>query len=120
MIERRRGKPGRRDYDNMTCPFHEGTCKDIEHLMAKSEEHADKKSITSLWSKLDTKLDKGIFIAYISSIVILISIACAAFGWVASEVVASKTQIAILIVNQSKLLKHFDIAPVKAADIKDN
>ena len=29
---RRNDKPGRRDEDYTTCPFHEGTCSDIQNL----------------------------------------------------------------------------------------
>jgi len=92
--DRRGVLPGRRFGDLSTCPLHD-------------DHHSDLKELK------DTKLDKWVFRLFVSSVVVLIVVASTMFGYVASRSIRSSEQIAVLQVNQNRLLKHFDIPTVR-------
>lgn len=96
--ERRSEKPGRRPYDSFFgCPYHGDVHDDINKL----EDH---------------KLDKWVFGLFVSTVTVLLILAGSVFSYVALEALSNSRHIAVIQVNQTRLMKHFDIPAVEDAD----
>lgn len=91
---RRDKLPGRRFGDVATCPFHTGHDDDIKDLQSH-------------------KLDKWVFTLFVSSVTVLLVLAGSIFGYVAVEAINNAKHIAVIQVNQNRLLNHFDIPTVE-------
>jgi hypothetical protein len=99
---RRSEKPGRREEDYTTCPFHEGTCSDIQNL---------EKTMMPRWVILWVG---GPLIATLLGL----GLYNASRGNLASErliklEVGQEAQLA----NMTRLMKHFDLIPVTMKEI---
>lgn len=97
-INQRSLKPGRRSSDLHGCPYHGDVHDDIRELQ-------------------DHKLDKWIFTLFVSSVSVLLILAGTIFGYVAVEALNNSRHIAVVQVNQERLLRHFDIPPVQSAEV---
>ena len=102
---RRNEKPGRREEDYTTCPFHEGTCTDIQNL---------EKTMMPRW-----------VIFWIGGPLITVLLGLGLYnatkGMIASErlvklEVGQEAQLA----NMTRLMKHFDLVPVTQKEIDSN
>ena len=102
---RRSEKPGRREVDYTTCPFHEGTCTDIQNL---------ERTMMPIWV---VKWIGGPLVAALLGL----GLFNATRGMVASErlvklEVGQEAQLA----NMTRLMKHFDLVPVTQKEIVHN
>lgn len=110
--DRRSEDPGRREYDHMVCPMHQAHEKCMDTLKRKVDNRVKQSEFDHLEIEVETKLDRWIFVLFVTSIVIFITIASAAYGWIAMETVQRKADVVLLTANQAKLMRYFDIAPV--------
>lgn len=115
--ERRGDLPGRRFSDLATCPFHSEQHENIKQLWAKSDNSATKGDIKEVEITLRGKLDRWVFALFVTSITVIIILAGSLFGYVAVESIESGKSIAILQVNQQRLLDHFNIPAVESASV---
>ena len=100
---RRNEKPGRREEDYTTCPFHEGTCTDIQNL---------EKTMMPIWV---AKWIGGPVLALLLGL----GIYNATKGMLASErLIKLEYGQEASIANMSLLMKHFDLVPVTPKDLK--
>lgn len=105
-VEHRSGPPGRRFTDLMTCPLHGDHHESIQTLWKKQNGYASKEDVKG-------KLDKWVFTLFVSSISALVIIASTVFGYVAVEALKSSKHIAVLQVNQNRLMQHFAIPTIE-------
>jgi len=113
MIEKWNGEERR----SVTCPLHEDYHENVQSLWRKVDNAATKDDIERICDLVGAKLDKWVFNTFIASVTILIVVACSLFGWVALESIDSTRNIAILQVNQERLLKHFEIPSIQDPDL---
>jgi hypothetical protein len=86
----------------------------INTLKHKVDNRVKRDTFNHLEAEVETKLDKWIFVLFVTSIAIFITIASAAYGWIAIETINLKTNVVILQANQEKLMEHFDLSPVRS------
>lgn len=122
--ERRGDLPGRRFYDSHTCPFHKEQHESVKALWCKQEGYATKHEVEVMGDRVKGKLDKWVFALFVSSITVLVVLAGSIFGYVAVEALQNSRNVAVIQVNQNRLLKYFDIPavvdPAKAEEILGN
>ena len=105
---RRSEKPGRREEDYTTCPFHEGTCSDIQNLER-------------------TMMPRWIMIGIGGPVIALI---LAFTGWTAIKSIGTAEHLVKVEVSQAakmeamqvnigKLMEHFNLVPVTPKEIKN-
>ena len=111
--DRRSEDPGRREYDHLVCPMHKVHEKCMDTLKVKVDRRVKQASFDHLECEVEHKLDKWIFVLFVTSIAVFITIASASYGWIAMETINHKTNIVILQANQEKLMEHFDLRPIK-------
>lgn len=114
--DRRSEEPGRRDYDHVVCPMHSVHERCMDILKKKVDNRVKRDTFSHLEGEVESKLDKWIFVLFVTSIAIFITIASAAYGWIAMETIDHKTNIVILQANQEKLMEHFNLTPIKSPE----
>ena len=100
---RRSEKPGRREEDYTTCPFHEGTCSDIQNL---------EKTMMPRW-----------VIFWIGGPIVFMLLSLGLYNSTRNEASADRlTRLEVgqeaSIQNMALLMKHFNLVPVTPKDIK--
>ena len=111
--DRRGDLPGRRFTDLATCPFHNEQREEIHQLWGRADNAVTKEELKEVRVTIGGKLDRWVFGLFVTSISVLIILAGSIFGYVALDAIESSKNIAILQVNQQKLLRFFDIKPVE-------
>ena len=115
MDEDRRGEnPGRRYYDQMKCPFHDGMCSDIKGLEKKSDNIVGKEDFRELRKTIESKMDKVEFWKILGVGVTAFLLSVGFIGWLAAEQYGSKSNLTLLSANQIRLMKHFELKPIES------
>lgn len=123
--DQRSRKPGRREYDNYTCPWYSDHCRQLEALWSRTDAQADKtdvrEDVKDIREELKTKMDKATFWKVTGLAGLGTMILASVLGWLLLEAYANNGRSMLLQANQTRLMEHFKLAPVedvsKARDI---
>jgi len=111
LNERRSDKPGRRRYDGVfECPFHEGHEKQFCALWGKVDHMVSRGDFRELKKDVENKFDKSTFWRLFSIASMLI---IGILGWLLVEQYSNNGKVTVLISNQEKIMKHFQLKPIE-------
>lgn len=102
------------------CPYHSEHHKDIKELQNELRNKASMDALKDVYDKLGDvgkgKLDKWVFVLYVTSIAVFITIASTAVAFMTNTYIKSSERIVTLEANQHVVMEYFGLKPVKPSE----
>lgn len=95
-----------------SCPYHRDHHEDIRSIKKELEDAVKKEAIQAVCNKIKQKLDRWVFVLFVSSMAVFITVASTLAIKVTSTALDEHDRIVMLEANQHIVMDHFGLHPV--------